>query len=68
MSTQIRKEEYQHSMMFKDSVLNPLTLRDYELASSARDALSDHHDRGFEDIYLSLRGTFRSLDLSLAAI
>lgn len=68
VSTQIRQEEYQQALRRMESVLNPLTLRDYELAPSAHDALSAYHDRSFEDLDLFLRGMFQSLDLTLLAI
>ena len=45
-----------------------MPLRDYEAASSARDALSEHHYRGSEDLNLCLSATFKGLGLSLVVI
>lgn len=54
----IRQAEYHRSLLCVDAMPGPSCLRDFEIASSAHDALTAHHDRGFDDLDLFLRTTF----------
>ena len=68
VGAQIRQEEYQQSLLFMESAPEPSTLRDFELSSSAHDALSAHHDRSFEDLNLFPIDMFKELNMALVVI
>ena len=47
------------SLDLHGNLANPTAVRDFEVTSSARDALSSHHDRGFGNLNLFLSAFFR---------
>ena len=47
VGAQIRQAEYQQALLRMEALADPMTLRDFEVASSAHDALPARHDRGF---------------------
>ena len=50
VGAQIRQEGYHQAFSRMGNMPKPTTMRDFELSSSAHDALSAHHDRSFEDL------------------
>ena len=53
VGTLLRQEESQEAFDRMTTSCEPAGLRDFEVASSARDVISAHRDRGFEDLDLS---------------
>ena len=71
---QLRQEEFHRPSECADVSGGPVSLRDFEIASSAHDVLSAHHDRGFGDLDLFFSSTakrpmipFEVLGLNLSA-
>ena len=65
MSTEIIQAEYQRDLVCMGNSDDSMIMRDYQIASSAHDALSAHHDRIFEEMNLFLSGFFGELDWAL---
>ena len=56
---QLRQSEFQQSALRVAMSTEPACLRDFEIASSAHDVMSAHHDRGFGDLDLFSIATFK---------
>ena len=59
VGTQLRQAGYQQASECMTSASEACCVRDFEVASSAHDVLSAHHDRGFEDIDLFFSAMFK---------
>ena len=68
VGTQLRQSEYQQASGCMSTSGSPSRMRDYEVASSAHDVLSSHHDRGFEDLDLFFSASFSQPMVPLVAI
>ena len=65
---QLRQSEYQQASECMVTSAPPSCMRDYEVASSAHDVLSAHHDRGFEDLDLFFSTVFSQPMMPLVVI
>ena len=68
VGVQLRQHEYQSALLFARQLKTPSTQRGYGMISAAHDALSPHHDRGFEDIQLFFSSLRKTNDMSLVAL
>ena len=65
VGAQLRRSEYQQASMCMHTPADPVCLRGFEIASSARDAMSPHQDRGFGDLDSPLSVIFKEPIMSL---
>ena len=68
VGTQLRQAEFRQAVEYTSGVIQSACLRDFEVASSAHDVLSAHHDRGFEDLDLRPSATFKHSMMPLVVL